>query len=62
MAAVLAASSLKQSLKPGAMRDDPTMSFNGIKGKKGIQECRQVLLQALYYLSIGITEARRCSR
>lgn len=39
MTAILAASSLKQSLKPGTMRDDPTMSIDGIKGKKGIQEC-----------------------
>ena len=38
MAAILAASSLKQSLEPGAMRDDSTISINGIKGEKGIQE------------------------
>lgn len=62
MTAILAASSLKQSLKPGAMRDDPTMSIDGIKGKNGVQEGRQVILQALRYLSIGITEARMRGR
>lgn len=35
MAAILAAGSLKQSLKPGAMRDDPVVTINGMKGKEG---------------------------
>ena len=64
--AMLAASLLKQSLGSGAMRDESTVSIDGVKGKKGIQDRRQVLLQALYYLSIGVSEARwtrgRCER
>ena len=35
MAAILAAGSLKQSLEPGAMRDDPTVTINGMKRKGG---------------------------